>query len=368
MNPFLALRLPFQMASLLFVLLLSTVNAVAGGSPEIKPMRLLVLFILLSWLNKFAFALLEHVANGRRDTPVASVEMLHSLGDARVWLQPTLAAGIVIAISLAHTPVALAISLAVALLMPASMTALVASPRALDAVNPVFFVRLIRDFGPWYFVLLAAAAVCVGACYALYEMDGSQFLRFTAAQLVVLMTHALIGAVIFHRRLELSFEPAISPERTAARQQKELDSVRQQALDDFYGAIRAREPARAAAGLTKWLSSAGGARLAVDVEAMIDEASRWPDQRGLATLVRAVVAQSLTARQNALAVRAMELGLTHQPTLALDSADDAAALATLARQGSRRRLGAIVLDNYARTQAGGLLPPELAALRKDLPT
>jgi hypothetical protein len=88
----LALRLPFQMASLLFVALITIIMEVFGGPPELKPFRLLLIYILLSWLNKYAFALLELAANGSRDAPVASAEMLGPFGDARAFIHPTLAA------------------------------------------------------------------------------------------------------------------------------------------------------------------------------------------------------------------------------------------------------------------------------------
>lgn len=361
-----ALSLPFQMASLMFVVMLTTLNAFIGGEPQLRPVRLLALFIILSWLNKYAFALLETAANGGREPPVASVEMLGPFGDGRVWIHAALIAGIVLTVGVVDTPIADGIALLIALLLPASMCATIASPRLLDPFNPVLFVRVIRGFGSRYLLLLAACAGVVGACYVLYGAPGPAFLRFAAAQFLVLSLFCLIGGTLYDRRLELAFEPRESPERIAERERAEHDSRRQQALDEFYGAIRVREPARASAALQSWLASTNGTRLASDVDTMIEQAAKWPEQKGLSTLLRGVVAHGLTSRQGALALQAADAGTRLLSGFAPETPADVEALVQLARHAGRRRLAAALLDNYARALPDGALPPGLEALRVDL--
>ena len=83
-----ALALPFQFTSLLFAAVLSCLLAFIASSPEVLVApRLLGFYVLLSWLNKYAFALLDHAANGHVEAPVASVELLGPLGDLRAWVQ-----------------------------------------------------------------------------------------------------------------------------------------------------------------------------------------------------------------------------------------------------------------------------------------
>jgi hypothetical protein len=266
-----------------------------------------------------------------------------------------------------HTPVAYASALFVAVLLPASMTAAIASPNVLDAYNPVTFVRVIRDIGGLYLLLLFAGAAVVGLCILLYDAPGPVFLRFTAAQFLVLGLYSLIGGTLYHRRLELAFEPRESPERIAERQQAEHDSRRQQAVDEFYTAIRVREPTRAAAGLQAWLASANGTRLALDVDTMIEQATKWPDQKGLMTLLRTVITHGLATRQSALALQAAEAGTRQVTGFAPETAADVEALAQLARHAGRRRLAAALLDNFAGAQPGGQLPAPLATMRAELP-
>ena len=87
-----ALGMPLHMASLLFVALVTVLVVLALRNVTSNPVvAILLVFMALSWLNKYAFALLDHAANGRREAPVASVEMLGPWGDARAWVLPVLA-------------------------------------------------------------------------------------------------------------------------------------------------------------------------------------------------------------------------------------------------------------------------------------
>jgi hypothetical protein len=362
-----ALRLPFQMASLLFVALIAIIMEAFGGPPELKPFRLLVIYILLSWLNKYAFALLELAANGSREAPVASAEMLGPFGDARAFIHPTLAAGIALTVAFVSSPAADIGALVVGLLMPASLATLAISPNALDSLNPLVLVRVMLGLGAWYLALLAAAAVCALLLWWLYDAPGPSLLRFTVAALLVLSLYAFVGGVIHHRRLELAFEPRNSPERIAERAEQARLARRQQAFDEIYGALRVREAARATAVLEAWLVANSGTRLALDVDAFIAQTATWTDPRGLAPLLRTVIAYGLRTRQGALSLGAAEAGIARLPGFTLEVPADLEALAKHARQAGRRRLAATLLDNYANGPAGGPLPATLAALRSDIP-
>jgi hypothetical protein len=360
-----ALKLPFQMASLMFVALIGVINAIAGGPPTLSPTRMFVLFVMLSWLNKYAFALLELAANGSRHAPVASVEQLGPLGDHRVWIHPTYGAAIAFIYTAVDAPAGPAISAAIGLVMPASLIALAVSPRTLDAFNPLMFARIVAGLGGWYFALLAAAATCVAACWALYDAPGPQIVRFMTAELLVLCLYAFIGGVTHLRRLELAFDPVSSPEREAERLARAQNAIRQKALDDFYGAIRARDAKLAGASLQPWLTSAAGARMSRDLEYAIEQSRSWPEGKGLATLLQAVVVHALSTRQPALAIQAATAGVDRVPGFCVANASELETLVHYARQSSRKRLAVTLLDNFTRSMPGPL-PDSLAALRRDL--
>jgi hypothetical protein len=358
-----ALRLPFQMSSLLFVALTAVLMELLGGPPLLSLMRLLPIYLLLSWLNKYAFALLELAANGSRHAPVASAEMLGPFGDPRAFIHPTLAAGIALTITFVDSPVADVAALCVAALMPASFAALAASPNALDAFNPLMLARLIRGLGSWYLLLVAAVALCAATLWGLYYAPGPSILRFALAELLVLCTYAFIGGVIHHRRLELGFEPRNSPEREAERAEKERLARRQQTFDEIYNALRVREVARATNALEGWLAAHAGTALALDIDAFITQTASWNETRGLATLLRAVISHGLRTRQSGLALATAEAGIARLPGFTLETPLELEALAKHAFHGGRRRLAATLIDNYARTIPGAALPESLAAFR-----
>ena len=66
-------------------------------------------------------------------------------------------------------------------------------------------------------------------------------------QLLLLLVYAAIGGALYERRLELGFEPRISPERAAERVEAERLARRQQFIDGLYKDLRVREAPRAVA-------------------------------------------------------------------------------------------------------------------------
>jgi hypothetical protein len=68
-----AVLVPWRLASILFIAISSTLLAFFQGKGVVG---IVGSYFLLSWLFKYAFVMLEHVASGRPDAPVVSAEML----------------------------------------------------------------------------------------------------------------------------------------------------------------------------------------------------------------------------------------------------------------------------------------------------
>ena len=85
------LAMPLHFTSLAFLAVI-VVLVVMGvqNIPSNIAVAIVLIFLSLSWLNKYAFALLDAAANGRREAPVASVEMLGPFNDMRVYVHPLL--------------------------------------------------------------------------------------------------------------------------------------------------------------------------------------------------------------------------------------------------------------------------------------
>jgi hypothetical protein len=368
MNWLRTLGMPLHAASLMFVALVTVCVALGLRNIVSNPViSILLMFMALSWLNKYAFALLDHAANGRREAPVASLEMLGPFNDMRVWVHPSLALVVGVLAWKMGRPGAAILLATGAVLMPASVAATAMSGRLVDALNPVEIFNALRGLGPFYLLTLLAGTLVVGAVWGLWQGALPAVVGAALLSLAMLEWYAVIGASVHLRRFELGFEPIVDPESKALRAETERQRERQKAIDEFYGAIRVRETARATAALEGWLGRCTPAQRAVDVDYFIQRAASWTEQKGLATLVRAVIGHALQTRQGALAVIALEAGLAKLPAFSLDDPKQAEALAVAARQSGRRRLAATVLDNYAAAHAEQPLPEALTTLREELP-
>ena len=246
----------------------------------------------------------------------------------------------------------------VLLLWPASLAALATSHRILDAVNPVALWQMLRGMGAWYLLLLAAMAAAAGLMLWLQQWPVSGFTRSGLQALLLLCLYACVGGAIHERRVLLNFEPLNSPEREAERDEDERLAKRQRMLDAAFTATRSREPERATQLVSQWLAAADSRRAHGDVEAILEQAARWPQARAFGLIARAVMTQCLAARQLPLALMACEAALARLPQFAPDSADQTRQLAELARHSGRPRLAQTLLENHAQAQpAPTQVPP-----------
>ncbi len=341
-----ALLLPFQLTSLLFVAFNAVLLAMFGSlGRSIDPASILLTYLLLSWLNKYAFALLDEAANGRSQAPVASVEMLGPFNDARVWVHPALAGGVWLLTTLVSPAQGVAILAVAALLWPLSLAALAISPRMIDTLNPVVLWQVLRGLGGRY-GLLVLATVCTGlAISLLLNVQGWVLPRHLAMELLLLCFYAVVGGTLHQRRNALGFDPHQSPEREAHRIEQDRLQQRQSMLDEAYTAGKVRDLPRAAAVISRWLADEDPACLARDVEAIVTPAAHWPDERAACAVLRAVISHGLRVKQGTLALRAAEAALQRVPGFTPSTAAETLALAEFAQHTGRPRLAQTLRDN-----------------------
>ncbi len=359
-----ALAMPFQAASLLFVamsaLLLTLVTSVGSA---IMPLALLAIFLLLVWLTQFAFALIDDAANGVQETAAATAEMLSPFGDPRCWVHPALAAAVSLALFLRPEIPRLPVLIAGALLFPVSIGAIAISGRALDAVNPFALVRVLRGLGHYYPLAVLVTALCVLLGVLVAKSPLWSVLQFAALELLVLLAYAFIGGAVFVRRLDLGFEPRVSPERVEMRGEQEREAQRQRMIDGLYRDLRVREPARAIADARSWIEAASPQQLPGDVQAILAAAAHWTEPRGLQLLLRSLIPQLLSMRQPGLAFAAVETGLAAASNFTPEKESDAVAAIRFALQTGRKRVAATLLTNFLRsTSYQGMPGPELQEL------
>jgi hypothetical protein len=366
-----ALGMPFQAASLLFValtsLLLALVLAVGAGSLATQLIGLLAIFLLMVWLAQFAFALIDDAANGVQETAAATAEMLSPLGDPRCWIHPFLAA--VMAGLLYFNPriPAWPVMGAAVVLFPASIGAIAISGRTRDAVNPLAMANVVRGLGGYYALTVLWIGLCALAAVLVIGSGMWNVLRIAALELLLLLVFAFIGGAVYLRRTELGFEPKVSPERTEQRLAHERSLERQRMIDSLYRDARVREPDRATATVSKWLSAAAPRDLRDEVGAILQAGASWSEPRAFGLLLRGMIPQLIDLKQLPLALAAAEAGLNVNPAFTPAAESQAVALIRYAQQTGRRRIAATLLSNFMNSISGKAAPgAELLALRDRL--
>ena len=361
-----ALSLPFQATSLMFVAFTATLLALVGSiGGSIAPLTILSTYILLSWINKYAFALLDHASNGGTEAPVASVEMLGPTGDWRAFVHPMLAALVSVLAWWLHGFTPAWVALAMLPLFPASVGALAISHQFLDAINPLSLWRTARDLGAQYLVLLAMMLGIGVVVVLLLRLGVTRVVLYVAVELLVLAFYAAIGGALHDRRIDLGFDPLNSPERQSEREAAEHVRLRQAMLDAVYASTHAGNYTDGPKRLKDWFAGPD-AQLVPDAHAATRQVLAWQKDRAVAETLRTLASLCLEARQPAVALSTADAAVGRIPAFALASEAEALALAQYASQTGRRGLARRLLDNYAAAHPEAPPSPAAKSLRASL--
>lgn len=361
------LAMPFQVTSLLFVAGTSLLLGIVLGSGHIitRLVGLHAVVLILAWLTRYAFQMIDDAANGVRKTAVAEVEWVNPFSDARCWVHPALA-GIGFLTYALHPdwPVAPAL-IAAALLFPPSIAASAMSGRARDALNPAAIGRAALGLGPWLAVASLVAAGCAGLCVLLFRRVEVGWLLFACIEMLILIAYAAIGGIVYLRRLELGFDARISPERSAEKREHERMADRQRLLDATFEQVRARHADRALAGITTWMSATPPHLLQPDIQALLAAGRQWREPREFGALMRGLIPVLMARRQGALALACAEAALAQSPSFTPLTEPVAHDLVTYAVQSGRKRLGQQLLANFIQAMPGAMTP-RMQALQERL--
>jgi hypothetical protein len=362
-----ALAMPFQPTSLMFVGLTSPLLAIAAQSsgPAIVP-AIVAAFFLLSWLNKFAFALMEQAANGIVEAPVASVEMLGPFGGARPLVHVVVGGSVAALSWWIGGYWGQRLWLLALLALPASVGALTIDQRLLAAVSPLALWRTVRGLSHYYLLLVLAMVVIGSVAWSTARSPLWNVLRFALLELLLLILYTLIGGAIYLRRAALGFEPRISPERQAARNEHDRLEQRQRLLDAMYSTVQVRDYQRATDSLRHWLIAADSKHLAADVQTFLAQVALWPQRRGLLTVAQTLVSHLISIRQLSLAMATAATALQQLPDFAPGSETETITLARYAQFAGRPKLAINLLDNRARATQDVPLSEVAQQLRREL--
>ena len=354
MNLLKALAMPFHLGSLFFVAISSLLMGMilgVGGFSILLALPLLSLIAIC--LTQYAFKLIDDVTNGRQEAAAVSVDMLSPWGDMRCWVHPLLATAIAAGLMLKPELPRWPVIAGVALLYPASLGAIALSGHAVDAVNPAAMWRVVTGLGWYYPLAVVWIALCAGAVALLQHSEMWIGLVVAAEELLLLLAYAFIGGALYLRRVELGFDPLVSPERAQERVDTARDSARQRMIDGLYTDVRSRQTDIAVNRVRAWLEQTEPHKRAGDLRDILAAGAHWPEARSFANLLRALVPMLVSQRLPALAMTVAEAGLKAAAGFAPEKEADAVALIGYAVQTGRKRLAATMLNNYAATASPG---------------
>lgn len=350
--------------------------------------------ILGSWFFKFGFAILEDVMHGKRKPPLLSMEMVNPFQQRPLGLLAILLLFYALTDALhpwlrdAGVTIVRIISLSI---LPAMIGSMVANGRFRDAFDPVAVFGTIARIPLAYAMLLIsigsmwliAAWLFKSAPFTFDDLwrkenflpagivmsigfDGllASLLRLTALMYLWLAMFACIGGTIYERRKELDFEASASPERAAARANRELERERDKLMDRILAEVR------------------GGAfaNAGEQVRALIDRApqpldeGRWlyarataaSDQRLAEYLADLILDRLLPIRATGDALTIVRERIARNADYKPRTAGRALQLAQLARDAGDKPLARKLLSDFDGCYPNDPLQPVAAKLSLDL--
>jgi hypothetical protein len=276
------------------VLLLVAIRARFMGIP--------LALILLSWFFKYAFVLLDHAADGAREPPVLSLEMVNPANEQRpLCLLLLVIAGYSLSGSAGTWLGESATTLLRAggvLVLPAIVAIQGATGSVLLSLYPPTWLSLVRRLGLHYvWILLCLTAFGALARFIVTAWLGVAPLGACLALLLYgwLALFAMIGGVLFEQRDGLGMEARYAPERRQARHDAELERERARFMDGVFAEWRGGAVHNAWRTIERHLQASSDVH--AELTWLYERASTWPDQRLASRLAMEMVPKLIEERR-----------------------------------------------------------------------
>lgn len=247
-------------------------------------------YFLLSWLFKYAFVVLEHVANGRLEAPAVSVEMLGPF-ERRPMILAAWCLALVIAARTLGGAAGVALTTVGLMVLPAIVAVLGLGWGVLQSINPLTLWRTIRGLGIYYLGalgLMAATAVLIFILGIVSAWDAWNLCTIALAEVAVLTLFSALGGALFVRRQEIGHEPTVSPERRLAQEDREHLGRLNAMLDELYTQAQLKKHELAMGVLRRWFAHSDDRRIVSDGDTIIARIATWHDSRILSRVSQAL--------------------------------------------------------------------------------
>jgi hypothetical protein len=259
--------------------------------------------ILLSWFFKYAFVLLDHMADGAAEPPTLAIEMVNPANEQRpLGLLLLVIAGYTVSSSVGvwfGAPASWTLRVLGLSLLPAVVAVQATTGSVLASLNPLAWLDLIRRLRGYYAWILLCI-VAFGALAKLLVTQSLDVLPLTACLALLLYgwlaLFAMVGGVLFEQREALSFQARYAPERVRARHDAERDRERARFMDGVFAEWRGGAVHNAWRTIERHLEASDD--VATELDWLYERASTWPDQRLASRLAMEMVPRLIEARRS----------------------------------------------------------------------
>lgn len=317
--------------------------------------------IVMSWFFKYAYILFDHTVRGFDEPPTLDIQMVNPVNEQRPLGQLAILGLIFFAVKLAQgywgSAAAFGLAVGFSFFLPASVAVLGLESNIFKAAYPPAWIHLVRGLGWLYGGVLLVIFGYALALKVVGSLDLWLPLDIAVVLFALLSIFSFLGGAIYERRDELGIETWVSPERTAARQEREDLRHNDKLVLDAYGLMRAGSHIKSWQVLNDWLQSRG--RSPEDYRWLCERTETWDDARYVTRLTEERVARLLTLKRTGEALDVVVKRLTLDPGFRPKSAADTLSIAQLAaRGGGSPRVAKVLLSDFAARFAGD---PHLAA-------
>ena len=316
--------------------------------------------ILLSWFSKYSFVLMDHVAEGVAEPPVLSLEMVNPLSEQRPMILLLMAIGLFYATDAASYWVghggALVLMVAVGLILPAVVAVQGATGTVVQSLNPRRVLGLImRLRGDYLLILGFIALVWLFSRFVLESSIGDALplvLRIALLMYAWLAMFALIGGVLFERRLDIGLDDVNTPESWNPDQGDDApdERTRDREIDRIYAEWRGGAHANA------WNTVLGLVGKSSDPIAelrwLYQRAAQWPDGRLADRLARELLPRLLAQRSTGEALDLVRERLRKDPRFRPTGSAELLTLVHLARTAGDRATARLLLQDFSKLYPG----------------
>jgi hypothetical protein len=360
------LALPLKTAPLLLIAIFSLLLSFAARAGLFGlPLTL----ILMSWFFKYAFALLDRTTDGALEPPVLSIEMINPVSEQRSLVLLIVIIGIFFvsdAASYWFGPLLGALlAFAIVFVLPAIIGVQGATGSLLQSLNLHRCLRLIGRLGRDYALIVICAAALLGIAFVLARIESLPLIaRLAFSMYAWLAMFAVIGGVLFERRLDIGLDAAHSLERIDAKQAADVERERDRLMDRIYAEWRGGSHITACMTVTELLrhSSAPGDEL----EWLYAKTSKWPDPRLPNQLAQAWLPYLLAAKRNGRVLEVLKERLGADTSFRPATSQQVLRCVRLARDGGERNVARTLLDDFAERYPNDTLQVVAEDLRSQL--